>query len=184
MRAVRFVVLACMIALAGPLMAQPPKLRPGIVMPGLQLDYLGQVLQRLWARQAEAAARRDSLVRLARAQVGRRYVYGGDRPDLGFDCSGFVRYVAQLVGLRLPRTAALQALLGRPVPLDALRPGDLLFFGTAGGRVTHVGLYVGDGRYVHASSQAGRVVEAWFQPDRSGAYRWLGARRLPALDEP
>lgn len=184
MRAARFVLVACMLGAAVPVAAQAPKVGPGLVTPGLQLDYLGQVLQRLRARRNDAALRRDSLVRLARAQLGRRYVYGGDRPDRGFDCSGLVRYVAQLVGLRLPRTAALQALLGRPIDVAALQPGDLLFFGTAAGRVTHVGLYVGNGRYVHASSAAGQVVEAPFRPDRAGAYRWLGARRLPAFDEP
>jgi cell wall-associated NlpC family hydrolase len=127
-----------------------------------------------------AAALRDSVAALARAQVGTRYRFGGTSPDRGFDCSGLVRFVASALGLELPRTAHQQAHVGFEVVKDSsfLRPGDLLTFGR-GSRVTHVGIYVGDGRFVHASSVAGRVVESRIDRPVSGLVRpWTGIRRV------
>ena len=108
---------------------------------------------------ASAATLRDSLVALARAQVGTRYVFGGTSPDRGFDCSGLIKYLAQALKLDVPRTAAEQSRVGSAVDRDQsrLRPGDLLTFGT-GKRVSHIGIYVGDGKFIHASTGAGRVV--------------------------
>jgi cell wall-associated NlpC family hydrolase len=133
---------------------------------------------------AERAALReqvqaDSMVRLARAQLGRRYVWGGTTPS-GFDCSGFLKYLMRAFGRDLPRTAAEQARAGRPVPRDPrlLRPGDILTFGR-GNRVTHVGIYVGEGRYIHASSGQGRIVESRLDRPQSALVRaWYGVRRL------
>lgn len=128
--------------------------------------------------------RRDSVVKLARAQIGRRYLFGGTTPDRGFDCSGFVRYLMRVLDVPLPRTAAQQARTGQEVPRDrsSLRPGDILTFGR-GNRVTHVGIYVGDGRYVHASSGAGRVIESRLDRPQSSLVRaWFGVRRLIAGD--
>ena len=127
----------------------------------------------------------DSVMRITRRQVGTRYTYGGERPAGGFDCSGLVRYVMQVANLQLPRNSAEQARLGHAVPreVNKLRVGDLLTFGD-GGRVSHVGIYVGSGRFVHASSVSGRVVESLVEraPAR-GIKPWLGVRRL-ALQEP
>ena len=125
---------------------------------------------------------RDSLVAMARAQVGRRYRTGGETPEQGFDCSGLVRYVMAAIDVQLPRTAQQQSARGAAVERDAsrLRPGDLLTFGSRK-RVTHIGIYVGDGRFVHASSVAGRVIES--AVDRAPAPRinpWAGARRVLA----
>jgi cell wall-associated NlpC family hydrolase len=123
---------------------------------------------------------RDSIVALARAQLGRRYVFGGTSPERGFDCSGLIRYLADALDLDVPRTAAAQARVGDAVAMDPtrLRPGDLLTFGT-GSRVSHIGIYVGDGRYVHASTVAGRVIESRLdrRPAR-GIKPWKGVRRL------
>jgi cell wall-associated NlpC family hydrolase len=126
-----------------------------------------------------AASRRDSVVRLARAQLGRRYVFGGTTPA-GFDCSGFLKYLMRAAGYELPRTAAEQAHAGREVPRDPsqLRAGDILTFGR-GGRVTHVGVYVGNGRFIHASTGAHRIVEAPLDRPTSHLVRaWYGVRRL------
>ena len=127
-----------------------------------------------------AASLRDSIVALARAQVGKRYVFGGATPDRGFDCSGLVRYLAAALKLDVPRTANEQSRAGRAVAKDPsrLRPGDLLTFGT-GSRVSHIGIYVGDGKFVHASTAAGRVVESRLdrKPAR-GVKPWRGVRRL------
>jgi len=123
---------------------------------------------------------RDSIVALARAQVGKRYVYGGESPSRGFDCSGLVQYVAAALHIHLPRTARLQAHVGDAIPPDTSRllPGDLLTFGN-GKTITHIGIYVGDGRMVHASTAAGKVIETKLvRPPARGIKPWRGARRL------
>ncbi len=134
------------------------------------------------ASPSTTVADSDSVVALARAQLGRRYLFGGTDPDRGFDCSGFTRYLMRALGVRLPRTASEQASAGREVPRDPsrLRVGDLLTFGR-GGRITHVGVYVGEGRYIHASSYAGRIVESRLDRRESSLVRaWMGVRRLIA----
>lgn len=131
-----------------------------------------------------AQARRDSVVQLARQQLGRRYIFGGTTPG-GFDCSGFLKYLMRAMGYELPRTAAEQAHAGREVPRDPsqLRPGDILTFGR-GGRVTHVGVYIGNGRFIHASTGAGRIVEANLDRPASHLVRaWYGVRRLLSDDD-
>ena len=128
---------------------------------------------------------RDSLVAVARAQVGRPYRFGGRTPQRGFDCSGLVQFIMASVQRDFPRTAAQQASLGREVARDTsrLRPGDLVTFGR-GPRATHIGIYVGDGRFIHASSVAGRVVESRIDRRAERVKPWRSARRLlPADDE-
>lgn len=133
------------------------------------------------AFSASAENLRDSLVALARAQLGRRYVRGGTSPDRGFDCSGLIKYIAEALHLDVPRTARLQARSGLAVARDTsrLRPGDLLTFGRRRQGVSHIGIYIGGGRFIHASTVAGKVIES--RLDRAPAPRikpWLGARRL------
>jgi hypothetical protein len=127
-----------------------------------------------------ALALRDSLVAHARAQLGKRYRHGGESPMRGFDCSGLVSYVLASLKLSVPRTAAAQARTGVEVVRDTaqLLPGDLLTFGH-GSRVTHIGIYVGNGRFVQASSRAGRVVETnLLRAPAAGIKPWRGARRI------
>ena len=130
---------------------------------------------------------RDSLVAIARAQVGTRYVMGGTTPK-GFDCSGLVKYVMAALRVDLPRTAAQQARVGAEISRDDsyLRPGDLLTFGKQGKKgVSHIGIYVGGGRYVHASSVAGRVIESDLHRTGSPLIRaWRGVRRVVSGTEP
>jgi cell wall-associated NlpC family hydrolase len=127
-----------------------------------------------------AESLRDSVVARARAQLGRRYVLGAETPERGFDCSGLVRYVMASLDVHLPRTAAQQAHTGEELPKDTARlePGDLVTFGK-GKRASHIGIYVGDGRFIHASSAAGRVIESPLlrYPGRR-VKPWRGARRL------
>lgn len=107
------------------------------------------------------AVHSDSLIAHSRALLGVRYVWAGASP-LGLDCSGLVRYVFGKLGLELPHSAAQLARLGTSVPSDtgAMRPGDLLVFSQERSqRITHVGIYVGDGRMVHASSAKRAVIE-------------------------
>ena len=134
---------------------------------------------------ASAQAIRDSIVALARAQIGRRYVLGGQSPQRGFDCSGLVRYVMAALSIDLPRTANQQARVGREVPRDTslLRPGDVLTFGR-GKRISHVGIYVGSGRMVHASTKARRVIEtSLIRPEGPLIKPWRGARSVVGVTD-
>lgn len=98
------------------------------------------------------------LLKTAKRYVGTRYRLGGAKPG-AFDCSGFVRYVFGRQGVALPRTAREQSEIGHPIVVgpDSLRVGDLLFFRTSRGAASHVAIYVGDGRIIHASSGSRRV---------------------------
>jgi hypothetical protein len=128
---------------------------------------------------------RDSIAAAAYSQLGTRYVYGADQPGRALDCSSFVRFVMSALRLELPRTANEQAKRGVQVVRDPKRllPGDLLTFGRRDS-VTHIGVYVGDGRFVHASTTQRRVVEASI--DEPGTWfrrNWMGVRRLLATAE-
>ncbi len=96
------------------------------------------------------------------------YRFGGKNPEAGLDCSGMVNYVYEnAAGLRLSGSAADLARLGRPVNGDGLRPGDLVFFNTRNKPRSHVGIYIGDGRFIHAPNTNGKVrtdslVTGWF----------------------
>jgi len=105
----------------------------------------------------ELPALRRSLLETARSFLGVPYLWGGTT-DQGFDCSGLAMAVYQLNGLRLPRTSMAQYEAGRAVPLKELLPGDLVFFNMTGkNRVSHVGIYVGDGAFIHAPGTGRKV---------------------------
>lgn len=102
----------------------------------------------------------DDVLFRALGLVGTPYRYGGNTPAGGFDCSGLIGYVYRdAAGIGLPRsTRELSAMRTPSVPRDALQSGDLVFFATSGGRsVSHAGIYVGEGRFVHAPSSGGTV---------------------------
>lgn len=119
------------------------------------------------AQEQAHRQRVDAVLAEADRHQGAPYVYGGTTPA-GFDCSGFTQYVFRTaLGIELPRTAAAQAGVGESVSMDALEAGDLVFWGSGSG-VYHVGIYVGDGSYIHAAgSGKGVRVQAmeWFHPD-------------------
>ncbi len=86
------------------------------------------------------------------------YRFGGKNPEAGLDCSGMVSYIyGQAAGLKVAGSAADIARNGRPVESDELRPGDLVFFNTRNRPLSHVGIYIGDSRFIHAPSSNGRV---------------------------
>ena len=124
-----------------------------------QPPHAAQVPQRSWpqVQPADPAAANAVLMR-AISLVGTPYRYGGNSPAGGFDCSGLVNYVYRdMLDLRLPRTSReLAAYQGPRIPEDRLAAADLVFFGSGGG-VSHVGIYVGEGRFVHAPSTGGTV---------------------------
>ena len=124
----------------------------------------------------------DSIVSLSRAQLGVKYKRGAESPIKGFDCSGLVQYVMAAFGAELPRTAREQATVGERIDRDiaSLKPGDLLTFGK-GKRISHIGIYIGDGRYVHAPTTGKRVkIETLANTKASW---WKGARRVFAFDD-
>ena len=110
-----------------------------------------------------------------------RYKRGGREPSTGFDCSGFVRYVfRQGIGAELPNTSAAQFRAGHRIARSDLRRGDLVFFRTAGKRISHVGIYVGNGEFIHAPSSGKRVsVSRLAEPYWS--HRFAGAKRPDVL---
>lgn len=137
-------------------------------------------------RPAAVARRDSSIIALARAQLGRRYIFGGTRPETGFDCSGLVGYLMRAVGVRTPRTADEIAHAGREVPRDIskLRVGDILTFSFGTQRISHVGIYIGNGRYIHAATRSRGIVESSLtRPGGSSILRaWRGVRRFIDTD--
>lgn len=131
------------------------------------------------AFSASAERLRDSIVSKARGSVGTRYKLGGTKPGVGLDCSGLVRYAMSMLDVVLPRTAQGQSKVGTEVPKDvaALKPGDVLTFGR-GKRISHVGIYVGDGKMVHASTSRRQVIETSLTKRNPLIRQWKGVRRF------
>lgn len=118
----------------------------------------------------------------AKGLVGIPYRWGGTSPK-GFDCSGFVKFVFNSVGIDLNRDSRSQARQGDHVALDSLKPGDLLFFATRGVRrgISHVGIYLGEGQFVHASSWYGPGLHCVKMGEINSQYfakRLVAARRI------
>lgn len=131
---------------------------------------------RLAAIPSRGAQWNSTLVAISTRLVGVRYRWGGTTPA-GFDCSGFLYYVFQRMGIALPRTTYDMFRAGVPVPRGELRVGDLVFFETLRPGPSHAGVYLGDGRFVHSSSGSGRVLVTAMS-HRYYAPRYLGARRF------
>lgn len=120
-----------------------------------------------------------AIAQYALSLKGTPYRYGKDSPQEGFDCSGFVRHVYQHNGINLPRTAKVMAETLPPTPTSTLQAGDLLFFNIGGKPFSHVGIYLNEGKFIHAPSQrTGKVMvsnleEGYWQRCYSGARRPL-----------
>jgi cell wall-associated NlpC family hydrolase len=128
------------------------------------------------------ASNAQELVVRALSFVGVNYRHGGETPETGFDCSGLVRHVfRESLGLLLPRTSRDISRVGETVQRDELQPGDLVFFNTLRRGFSHVGIYLGEDRFVHAPARGGEVrIE-----DMRKSYwvkRFNGARRIAAAD--
>ncbi|MEW6333260.1 MAG: NlpC/P60 family protein [Thermodesulfobacteriota bacterium] len=129
------------------------------------------------AKRAEMgeAYLREALVRSARNFLGVPYLWGGVSVEMGFDCSGLTMTVYQLNGFDLPRTSREQFAAGRPVDRASLKQGDLLFFSRGGGRVSHVGIYAGGDRFIHAPGKGQRIRVDVFSRGQYGRM-YAGAR--------
>jgi len=118
----------------------------------------GSATRRMPRSPAPSAAA-SRVLHVANQYVGVPYVWGGNTPSSGFDCSGFTRYVFGSQGVQLPRTAHEQAHSGQAVRVDfaSMLPGDILLFAEPNEGISHVAIYVGSGQIIHASSAAGAV---------------------------
>ncbi len=124
-----------------------------------------------------------NVVTTALEEMGQPYVWGGTgNGNGGFDCSGLIQYAYGRQNISIPRTAAGQAIAGIPIPpdLEKLLPGDILVFSDRGDSPTHVGLYVGEGKFIHSASK-GVLLNRFADDDPDGRYwlkRWIGVRRV------
>lgn len=126
-------------------------------------------------RGVRPASPGDAALVAAESRIGAPYRYGGAGPD-AFDCSGLVAYAYAQAGVALPRTAAEQFAVVRPVNRTDLRPGDLVFFRVNGKSIGHVGIYAGDQQFVDAPQSGGQVrmaslLDEWFSERYAGAGR-------------
>jgi cell wall-associated NlpC family hydrolase len=182
--------LVCVLGLAGPGPAAAETPDPGA--PTTPAAGAPQSADPAAAKSDEADGLMDrygeatrDLVNRGMSYLGIRYRFGGTSPETGLDCSGLVQNVFRsALGLDLPRTAREMAKLGDKVSMSDLKPGDLVFFNTMRRAFSHVGIYLGDGRFLHAPSRGGRVrIEE--MDTRYWATRFNGARRLlPESDAP
>jgi cell wall-associated NlpC family hydrolase len=116
--------------------------------------------------------------------IGVRYRWGGNTPDSGLDCSGFVRYVFRdTLGMSLPRSAAEMSHVGEKVSMSNLKPGDLVFFNTMRRTFSHVGIYIGDNKFVHSPS-TGSTIRVDDLDDGYWEKRFNGARRVETAFTP
>ncbi len=141
------------------------------------------LLERIGQMGVTVRDRTSDLVVNAMAFLGVPYRRGGSSAETGFDCSGFVRAIyEQTVGLVLPRKADDQAAVTQVIERQELQPGDLVFFNTMRRAFSHVGIYVGEGKFIH-SPKPGQQVRV---EDMSGSYwqrRFAGARRVVGAGE-
>ena len=137
-------------------------------------DY-GAVKQRKYGR----SYLRNEIVETARRFIGLPYQWGGSSPDDGFDCSGLTMAVYRINGLNLPRMSTEQYRVGIPIKKGQLKSGDLVFFATSRGkRVSHVGIYTGDNKFIHAPGKGRRICAAslskkYFKTRYAGARTYL-----------
>lgn len=117
------------------------------------------------------------LVSFAMSQLGTRYRRGGEDPATGFDCSGFTSWAFSALGVDLPRTSQSQFLEGRKVAKSQLQTGDLVFFKRKKRRISHVGIYLENGKFIHSSSP-GDTVKISRLDEPVWSRQWAGARRV------
>lgn len=153
--------------------------RPAPVEDGLQSREAARARKPIVVAPAQrgAPSQAEMLFQVL-AAIGVDYRYGGSTPQTGFDCSGLVAHVFQEgYGIMLPRTSQGQSKVGTPVSLDQLQPGDLVFYNTQHRPYSHVGIYLGEGRFVHAP-KTGSEVRIENIANSYWARHWNGARRI------
>lgn len=127
---------------------------------------------------------RQDIVMYALGLSGIDYKYGGNSPDTGLDCSGFVRHVFQhIAGKKLPRNAYAMSRIGEVIDTNELEPGDLVFFNTLHKKFSHVGIYLGEDRFIHAPSSGAQIAISDMK-EKYWSRRFNGARRIMASTSP
>ena len=173
-------LLACTpLAHAAPQAGAPDEVERFVTDKGL-LNRLEDVSHRVADKAHTVADQASTLVGNAMGFLGIPYKRGGNSADTGFDCSGFVRAVyEQTVGLLLPRRADQQAAATQVIDKKELQPGDLVFFNTMRRQFSHVGIYVGDNKFIH-SPRSGAQIRVEDMGVSYWARRFNGARRVAA----
>jgi cell wall-associated NlpC family hydrolase len=171
--------MPCAGASAAPLPANDPPLPrdEAIAVQAAKLTTVRALVERKEDRRARAVEAREAggVVDAARARIGDGYAYGGTAPG-GFDCSGLTMYAFGKTGVALPHNSQAQAGMGRAVDRDDIRPGDLVFFSTAGPGASHVGIATGKTTVVSATSSGGVMEHSSTDAYWGGHY--VGARRI------
>ena len=133
----------------------------------------------LWLGAAQATPPSEDIPLYALSLLGSPYLLGGTTPESGLDCSGLVGHVfLHTVGIQLPRDSLAISAATQPLPDDELAPGDLVFFNTLDRPYSHVGIYLGEGRFVHAASRRSGSVMVSQLHDPYWQERYEGARRV------
>lgn len=155
-----------------------------VLKPFVEKSLISQFAGQLSSAKDKASGQATGLITQAMDLLGVPYRRGGNTETSGFDCSGFVRHLYEKsVGQLLPRRAEEQAHSTEVIDRSELKPGDLVFFNTMKRAFSHVGIYVGDGKFIHAP-RTGKAVKV---DDMRSAYwqkRFNGARRVPLDTEP
>lgn len=147
---------------------------PALLILGFSLSGCGKPIYK-----AKSADKRTAVIKTAKSMLGVKYRYGGTSPRTGFDCSGLVQYSLRAAGVKIPRTTNQQFRASRIIQRRYLTPGDLVFFKTTARRsISHVGIYLGNGKFIHAPSSGKRVKinsmkENYWRKRFSGAGRVL-----------
>ena len=150
----------------------------GVASPAPQTSADATTSGRAKAFLSGMAGKAGDVVVGALNMIGVRYRWGGESPDSGLDCSGFVRYVFQdTLGMALPRRAEEMSRVGEKVRVSDLKPGDLVFFNTMRRTFSHVGIYIGGNKFVHSPS-TGSTIRVDDMEDGYWEKRFTGARRL------
>jgi cell wall-associated NlpC family hydrolase len=173
--AVMTIIKSCVASLAAFLLCQPAI--------GAEPDSAEPPPSTAFARLQSFTSRASDLALHAVGMIGIRYKYGGDAPESGLDCSGLVRYVfKEVLNKELPRTSHELSQVGKKVDTRDLQPGDLVFYNTLRRSFSHVGIYLGDNKFIHAPSAGGAVriesmdVGYWKK-------RFNGARRVSETEQ-
>ncbi len=136
------------------------------------------------SKRTAALSRReaDELIGNAMGLLGVSYRFGGSSASSGFDCSGFMQHIfRKTMQINLPRTSAEQAKMGVAVSRSELQPGDMVFFSTSRGRISHVGLYIGNSRFIHAP-RTGKSIEITSLGNKYWNSKYVTARRVKRYD--
>ncbi len=129
-------------------------------------------------RSGDAGGNQGELIPYAKSLIGTPYHYGGESPSTGFDCSGFVRHVYNHTqGIALPRSALAMSRVGKRIKANQMQPGDLVFYSTQGTPYSHVGIFLGNAKFIHSPS-TGKKVEIVDMSKDYWREHYNGARRV------